>query len=78
MACREIILMGWKKSVILHHHDFLPVQIITHPTCFVTKAAYDDLGMSDLQYRSTADYDYMLRFWEIQESCVFTSHACVI
>ncbi|MDE6055748.1 MAG: hypothetical protein K2G55_18785 [Lachnospiraceae bacterium] len=45
---------------------------------FVTKAAYDDLGMSDLQYRSTADYDFMLRFWEIQESCVFISNACVI
>lgn len=57
-------LNGREKSVFIHHHDFLSDQMITHPTCFVTKAAYDDLGMFDLQYRSAADYDLMLRFWE--------------
>ncbi|MCM1184234.1 MAG: glycosyltransferase [Roseburia sp.] len=57
-------LNGKEKSVFLYHHDFLPEQMITHPTCFVTKAAYDDLGVFDLQYRSAADYDLMLRFWE--------------
>ena len=53
-----------EKSVLWYHHDFLPEQMITHPTCFVTKTTYDALGMFDLQYRSAADYDLMLRFYE--------------
>lgn len=57
-------LHGKEKSVILYHHDFLPQQMITHPTCFVTKAAYEEFGLFDLQYRSAADYDLMLRFME--------------
>lgn len=64
-------LNGKEKAVLLYHHDFLPEQMITHPTCFVTKAAYDDLGMFDLQYCSAADYDLMLRFWE-SKRVVFT------
>jgi hypothetical protein len=38
--------------------------MITHPTCFVTKDTYNDLGLFDISYRSAADYDLMLRFWE--------------
>lgn len=57
-------LDGKEKSVVLYHHDFLPQQMITHPTCFVTKAAYEEFGLFDLQYRSAADYDLMLRFRE--------------
>lgn len=58
-------LIGEKeKTVFIHHHEFLKEQMITHPTCFVTKKTYDDLGVFNLQYRSSADYDLMLRFWE--------------
>jgi glycosyltransferase involved in cell wall biosynthesis len=57
-------LNGKEKTTLIHHHDFLPVQMITHPTCFVTKAAYQDLGLFDTKYRSAADYDLMLRFWK--------------
>lgn len=70
-------LNGKEKSVFLHHHDFLPEQMITHPTCFVTKAAYDDLGMFDLRYRSASDYDLMLRFWESGQ-VVFSQVMCVL
>lgn len=70
-------LNGKEKSVFLHHHDFLPEQMITHPTCFVTKAAYDDLGMFDLRYRSAADYDLMLRFWESGQ-VAFSQVMCVL
>jgi glycosyltransferase involved in cell wall biosynthesis len=55
---------GREKATVIYHHDFLPQQMITHPTCFVTKAAYDAFGVFDLQYRSAADYDLMLRFYE--------------
>jgi glycosyltransferase involved in cell wall biosynthesis len=57
-------LNGKEKTTFIHHHDFLPQQMITHPTCFVTKDTYNDLGLFDISYRSAADYDLMLRFWE--------------
>jgi glycosyltransferase involved in cell wall biosynthesis len=57
-------LNGKEKTTFIHHHDFLPVQMITHPTCFVTKDTYNDIGMFDTSYRSAADYDLMLKFWE--------------
>lgn len=57
-------LDGKEKAIFIYHHDFLPQQMITHPTCFVTKECYEDLGVFDLKYRSAADYDLMLRYWE--------------
>lgn len=45
--------------------------MITHPTCFVTKKTYEQFGLFDTQYRSAADYDLMLRFWESRQ-VVFT------
>lgn len=55
---------GKEKAVFIYHHDFLHEQMITHPTCFVTRTAYELLGVFDIQYRSAADYDLMLRFYE--------------
>lgn len=60
-----------EKSIILYRHDFLPEQMITHPTCFVTADAYRDFGVFDTRYRSAADYDLMLRFYE-SKKVVFT------
>lgn len=57
-------LNGREKATFIYHHDFLPEQMITHPTCFVTKETYKELGVFDLKYRSAADYDLMLRFYE--------------
>ncbi len=57
------ILNGREKAVFIYHHDFLPQQMITHPTCFVTADAYKDLGLFVTSYRSAADYDLMLRFY---------------
>jgi glycosyltransferase involved in cell wall biosynthesis len=65
-------LNGKEKTTFIHHHDFLPEQMITHPTCFVTKDTYNDLGLFDTSYRSAADYDLMLRFWE-SKKVTFTS-----
>lgn len=64
-------LNGKEKATFIYHHDFLPQQMITHPTCFVTKQTYEQLGVFDLQYRSAADYDLMLRYWE-SKKVVFT------
>lgn len=53
-----------EKSIVLWNHEFLPEQMITHPTCFVTKKAYEDLGdYNSDEYRSSADYELMLRYY---------------
>lgn len=52
-----------EKSVVLFHHDFLSQQMITHPTCFVSKSVYRDFGMFDTSYKSSADYEFMLRIF---------------
>ena len=55
---------GEEVSVVLYNHNFLNQQMITHPTCFVTKKAYEDLGVYNCKYRSCADYELMLRWWK--------------
>lgn len=52
-----------EESVVLYHHEFLDKQMITHPTCFVTKQVYEDFGMFDTSYISSADYEFMLRIY---------------
>lgn len=64
-------LNGKEKAVVIFHHDFLPQQMITHPTCFVTRETYERFGVFDTQYRSAADYDLMLRYFRSKE-VVFT------
>ncbi len=55
---------GRENAVFFHHHDFLEEQIIPHPTCFVTRAAYTDFGAYDTaHYRSSADYELLLRYF---------------
>lgn len=68
---QRTLLDGKEKLTVIYHHDFLPQQMITHPTCFVTKKTYEQFGVFDTQYRSAADYDLMLRFWESKQ-VVFT------
>ncbi len=53
---------GEEVSVVLYNHNFLNQQMITHPTCFITKKAYEDLGVYDCKYKSCADYELMLRW----------------
>ena len=47
----------------IYHHDNLDNQMITHPTCFVSKDTYNDFGMFDTKYKSAADYDLMMRLY---------------
>ena len=48
-------------SVRFIHHMYLDKDMITHPTCFVSKAVYQDYGCYDLEYKSASDYEFMLR-----------------
>lgn len=51
-------------KVELYNHNNLNNKMITHPTCFVTKSVYEDYGMYDTSYRSSADYEFMLRVYD--------------
>ena len=63
---------GQESSILFFRHEFLPNQMITHPTCFVTKEIYTDLGMYDsINYKSSADYEFMLRLY-VNKEVVFT------
>lgn len=67
----HVILYGFQrnmegnkeKSVVLFHHMFLDHQMITHPTCFVSRQVYRDFGCFDTAYKSSADYEFMLRIF---------------
>lgn len=52
---------GKEVSVYIKNHQWLDEDMITHPTCFVTKELYEDFGMYLLEYRYSADYEFMLR-----------------
>lgn len=52
---------GKEYSVSMLSHQFLNEHMIWHPACFVTKDVYNQIGFFDTQYRSVADYDFMLR-----------------
>ncbi|BAZ02610.1 hypothetical protein NIES37_66230 [Tolypothrix tenuis PCC 7101] len=44
--------------------DKLPIRFtLNHPSCFIKKTAYDLVGLYDLQYKITADYDLVLRLY---------------
>lgn len=59
-------------AILFYHHDFLPLQMITHPTCFVTRKTYEKYGVFLAnEYRSAADYELMLRFYN-SNMVVFT------
>lgn len=58
---------GEEESINISSHKFLQDRMINHPSCFVTKAVYEDYGSYDTRYRSVADYDFMLRMCQHKE-----------
>jgi len=48
-------------SISGHDSSFLSTGMIEHPTCFVKNAAYRKYGQYSLLYRSSSDYEFMLR-----------------
>lgn len=52
---------GRIMSIIFNHHDFMEQAMICHPTCFITRKLYTEIGMYSLQYKSSSDYDFMIR-----------------
>ena len=59
----------WTEDGELHAQygvkDDLPPEFVApfhHPTCFVRRCVYDDLGLFALDLPTAADYDFMLQF----------------
>lgn len=52
-----------KKSYSVGNHENMGNgdMTISHPTCFVSKVLYEELGGYDTKYISASDYDFMLR-----------------
>ncbi len=60
----RILKDGKETRIVIHHHTNLPNQMITHPTCFVTRKLYEDKGVFNTDYRYSADYEFMLRMYK--------------
>lgn len=69
------VLYGFQRNfreekevkTFLYHHDYLKNQMITHPTCFVTPNVYQDMGLFNTKYKSSSDYEFMLRIFETKK-----------
>ncbi|WHY71992.1 glycosyltransferase family 2 protein [Fictibacillus enclensis] len=57
------------KNVFIKSHEFIHEQMLSHPTCFVTKSTYLDFGNFDLTYKSSADYEFMIRMVKSMKVC---------
>lgn len=58
---QRTVLDGKEVMVHLKNHEFLERDMITHPTCFVTRKTYEKFGVYSLKYPYSADYEFMLR-----------------
>ena len=52
---------GKEFSVYIKNHQWINKDMITHPTCFITRHVYEDYGTYSLKYPFSADYEFMLR-----------------
>ena len=52
---------GKEVMVYLKNHENLERDMIAHPSCFITKATYEEYGVYSLKYPYSADYEFMLR-----------------
>lgn len=52
---------GREKMVYIKSHEFIEKDMITHPSCFISKKLYDTFGRYSLKYPYSADYEFMLR-----------------
>lgn len=52
-----------EDSVVMVSHNSLPVKMMCHPACFVSKEAYKKIGLFNCNYKSAADYDLFLRLF---------------
>ncbi len=52
------------KSMDFYHHDFLRERMINHPGSFVSRSVYDRVGLFNTGFKSSADYEWMMRAYD--------------
>lgn len=57
-----IIKNGEMITELETSHENLENEMISHPSCFITRATYEKYGLYNTKYTSVADYDLMLRY----------------
>jgi glycosyltransferase involved in cell wall biosynthesis len=52
---------GQEIEIEFVNHRILGEGMICHPTCFVSRAVYEEFGAYDTKYKSAADLDFLLK-----------------
>lgn len=74
--CR-LIDKGHAVGLMKSNHRDLKQHMIPHPTCFVTRETYRDMGLYLTVFKISADYELMLRLYQSQK-VVFTQSKTVL
>ncbi len=66
------LIRVWENESILgiqgNSSNFLKYGMIAHPSCFVRKSVYEELGLYEISLKISADYDFMLRCFNANKS----------
>lgn len=54
---------GREGKILAYHHDVIPKMMIAHPTVFVPSFLYEKFGVFNVEYKVSADYELILRFF---------------
>lgn len=52
---------GKEMMVYSKNPAFIEEDMIAHPSCFISRKIYEDFGVYSMEYRYSADYEFMLR-----------------
>lgn len=52
---------GKEVMVYSKNPEFIEEDMIAHPSCFIGRKIYEDFGLYSMDYRYSADYEFMLR-----------------
>lgn len=73
----NILNKNRKIGIVKCRHENLRDRMIPHPTCFVTRKAYQDFGMFLENLHIVSDYEFMIRLYE-SKKVIFTQVKKVI
>ena len=61
---QRYITDGKETCVAIYSHTNLPNKMMAHPSCFVSKSVYEKYGVFDINYKSSADYEFLWRMYD--------------
>jgi len=57
-------LVRYWKSISFSKHNFKKGDIPPHPSLFIKKSIYNEIGLFNLKFKIAADYEFMLRLFK--------------